>query len=88
MSVIILQRQLLLQSYFHIGLNKLTRQHDIALNKLLCEPQNVSLRTNSRAADNIRLKEILGHSSSKTTEIYTHVSTKSLQKIISPFDTL
>ena len=34
------------------------------------------------------IQEILGHSSSRTTEIYTHVSTKSIQKIISPFDTL
>ncbi|MBP7477487.1 MAG: site-specific integrase [Chitinophagales bacterium] len=34
------------------------------------------------------IQEILGHSSSKTTEIYTHVSTKSIQKIISPFDTM
>ncbi len=34
------------------------------------------------------IQEILGHSSSKTTEIYTHVSTKSLQNIVSPFDTL
>jgi integrase/recombinase XerD len=34
------------------------------------------------------IQEILGHSSSKTTEIYTHVSTKNLQKIISPFDYL
>jgi integrase/recombinase XerD len=34
------------------------------------------------------IQEILGHSSSKTTEIYTHVSTKSIQQIISPFDTL
>jgi integrase/recombinase XerD len=34
------------------------------------------------------IQEILGHNSSKTTEIYTHVSTKSIQKIISPFDTL
>lgn len=34
------------------------------------------------------IQEILGHSSSKTTEIYTHVSNKSLQKIVSPFDTL
>lgn len=34
------------------------------------------------------IQEILGHSSSKTTEIYTHVSTKGIQKIISPFDNL
>jgi integrase/recombinase XerD len=34
------------------------------------------------------IQEILGHSSSKTTEIYTHVSNKSIQKIVSPFDYL
>jgi integrase/recombinase XerD len=34
------------------------------------------------------IQEMLGHKSSKTTEIYTHVSTKSIQKIISPFDSL
>lgn len=34
------------------------------------------------------IQEILGHNSSKTTEIYTHVSTKSLQQIKSPFDFL
>jgi len=34
------------------------------------------------------IQELLGHKSSKTTEIYTHVSTKSIQNIISPFDTL
>ena len=34
------------------------------------------------------IQEILGHSSSRTTEIYTHVSNKSLLKIESPFDTL
>ncbi len=34
------------------------------------------------------IQELLGHSSSKTTEVYTHVSNKELQRIVSPFDTL
>ncbi len=34
------------------------------------------------------IQELLGHSSSKTTEIYTHVSTKNIQQIRSPFDDL
>lgn len=34
------------------------------------------------------IQELLGHKNSKTTEIYTHVTEKSLQKIHSPFDSL
>jgi integrase/recombinase XerD len=34
------------------------------------------------------IQEIPGHSSSRTTEIYTHVSTKSIQNVTSPFDYL
>jgi integrase/recombinase XerD len=34
------------------------------------------------------IQALLGHKSSKTTEIYTHVSTHSLQQIRSPFDDL
>src|SRR5690606_34642566 len=34
------------------------------------------------------IQELLGHKSSRTTEIYTHVSMRSLQQIKSPFDDL
>lgn len=34
------------------------------------------------------IQELLGHNSSRTTEIYTHVSEKNIQKITSPFDRL
>jgi len=34
------------------------------------------------------IQELPGHKSSKTTEIYTHITTKSIQKIRSPFDDL
>ena len=34
------------------------------------------------------IQELLGHNSSKTTEIYTHVSTLNISKIISPADLL
>lgn len=34
------------------------------------------------------IQELLGHRSSKTTEIYTHISTKSIKKVVSPFDDL
>ena len=34
------------------------------------------------------IQTLLGHKHSKTTEIYTHISTKSIQKIKSPFDDL
>ena len=34
------------------------------------------------------IQELLGHKSSKTIEIYTHVSKKSIGKIVSPLDNL
>jgi len=34
------------------------------------------------------IQTLLGHSSSKTTEIYTHITTRGMEKLISPFDRL
>ncbi|WP_348519950.1 tyrosine-type recombinase/integrase [Acinetobacter pittii] len=34
------------------------------------------------------IQELLGHNSSRTTEIYTYMRTRDIQKIISPFDIL
>lgn len=34
------------------------------------------------------IQELLGHKNSKITKIYTHVSSKALEKIISPLDTM
>jgi integrase/recombinase XerD len=34
------------------------------------------------------IQELLGHESSKTTEIYTHITKKGFQKIKSPLDNL
>ncbi len=41
-----------------------------------------------RSTANFKPNGLVGQYSSRTTEIYTHVSTQSLLKIISPFDTL
>ena len=56
---------------------------DSITEKHMLKPGDVLFAANLRY-----IQEILGHRSSKTTEIYTHVSTKSIQRIVSPFDYL
>ena len=44
--------------------------------------------SNKKLSILIFIRELLGHNYSKTTEIYTHMSTKSLGKMQSPLDSL
>ena len=39
-------------------------------------------------AEIVMVSKLMGHNSSKTTEIYTHVNTKNIYHIKSPFDDL
>jgi integrase/recombinase XerD len=81
------------EQYSETSLQKVLRQS--LVNARISKPVTLHWLRNSyathllEAGTDLRfIQELLGHKSSKTTEIYTHVTEKSLQKIKSPFDDL
>jgi integrase/recombinase XerD len=74
-----------LQSVLKQALNKAAIKKPVTLHWLRHSYATHLLETGT---DLRYIQELLGHKSSKTTEIYTHVTDKSLQKIRSPFDDL
>jgi len=92
------------QKWLFEGINKGDRYSESSLEKVLkmaCEKAGVekpvtlhwlrhSYATHllESGTDLRYIQELLGHKSSRTTEIYTHVTIQSIQKIRSPFDDL
>ncbi len=74
-----------LQSVLHQALTKTNIKKAVTLHWLR---HSYATHLLEAGTDLRYIQEILGHKSSKTTEIYTHVSTKSLQNVKSPFDDL
>jgi hypothetical protein len=57
--------------------------------KIGVKPDSESAIHFHEASTDIRIiQELLGHSSSKTTERYTHVSNRTIQRVQSPLDTM
>ena len=73
-------QQVLKQSLLKCGINKPVSLHWLR--------HSYATHLLENGTDLRYIQEILGHSSSRTTEIYTHVSSKSIQNITSPFDYL
>jgi len=74
-----------LDKVFRIAYKKAGLKKDITLHGLR---HSYATHLLESGTDLRYIQELLGHKSSRTTEIYTHVTTQSIQKIRSPYDDL
>ncbi|MCU0378513.1 MAG: site-specific integrase [Bacteroidales bacterium] len=74
-----------IEKVFHAACEKARIRKDVTLHSLR---HSYATHLLEAGTDLRYIQELLGHKSSKTTEIYTHVTEKSIQKIRTPFDDL
>lgn len=74
-----------IEKVFHTACEKARIRKDVTLHSLR---HSYATHLLEAGTDLRYIQELLGHKSSKTTEIYTHVTEKSIQKIRTPFDDL
>jgi len=72
-----------LEKIFHKYLDKILINHNFTLH---CLRHSYATHLHDAGVDIRFIQELLGHKSSKTTEIYTYVSIRSLKNIKNPFD--
>lgn len=74
-----------LQQIFHRAKNEAKIIQDVTFHSLR---HSYATHLHERGTDIRLIQELLGHNDIKTTLIYTHVSTRTVENIVSPFDNL